>query len=304
VHGDLFGRAEKLRWVRTVNYYSCWGLLLPGGEVGKMFEAGQMSNDLFTGQSKTQIAIERLKAFCPPEGYYVAFSGGKDSIVILDLVKRSGCKYDAHYNITGIDPPELYYFIRDNFPEVERHRPEITIWKLIAKKMMPPTRKVRYCCEYLKERGGIGRYVVTGVRAKESTKRSKRRMIESCYKTSNKKYVNPIIDWSDGDVWKYIKNNDIKYCNLYDEGFKRLGCIGCPMAGSEGRRREFNRWPSYEKKYRKAFEQAAKARIENPSKNKFQGRNYLKWNDGNDMFDWWMQDNHQKGCPDQTVMFE
>jgi phosphoadenosine phosphosulfate reductase len=84
-------------------------------------------DDLFTGKSKEEIAIERIKTFCPPEGYYVAFSGGKDSVIILDLVKRSGVKFDAHYNITGIDPPELFRFIRDNFPEVQRHKPEITI---------------------------------------------------------------------------------------------------------------------------------------------------------------------------------
>ena len=55
---------------------------------------------------KVQVAIDRIKTFEPPEGYYVAFSGGKDSVVILDLVKRSGVKFDAHYNITGIDAPE------------------------------------------------------------------------------------------------------------------------------------------------------------------------------------------------------
>src|SRR5574343_1435258 len=100
-----------------------------------------ITEDLIEGRiDKVAIAIDRIRAFEPPEGYYVAFSGGKDSVVILDLVKRAGVKFDAHYNITGIDPPELFYFIRDNFPEVERHQPPITIWKLIVKKMMPPTR--------------------------------------------------------------------------------------------------------------------------------------------------------------------
>ena len=92
---------------------------------------------------KVKVAIDRIKTFEPAEGYYVAFSGGKDSVVILDLVKRAGVKFDAHYNITGIDPPELYYFIRDQHPEVERHRPEMTMWSLIVKKMMPPTRLIR-----------------------------------------------------------------------------------------------------------------------------------------------------------------
>jgi len=114
-----------------------------------------MSNlDLFTQKDKTEIAIDRLKAFCPPEGYYVAFSGGKDSVVIFDLVKRSGCKFDAHYNLTTVDPPELVKFIRQQHPEVTIRRPEKTMWKLIVENGMPPTRLIRYCCRILKEGGG------------------------------------------------------------------------------------------------------------------------------------------------------
>ena len=104
---------------------------------------------------KVQIAINRLKLHEPPEGYYVAFSGGKDSCVILDLVKRAGVKYDAHYNLTTVDPPELVQFIRREYPEAWEHRnkPEKSMWDLIVQKRMPPTRLVRYCCQYLKEGG-------------------------------------------------------------------------------------------------------------------------------------------------------
>jgi len=263
-----------------------------------------IENGIFGTIDKVAMAIDRIKAFEPPEGYYVAFSGGKDSVVLLDLVKRSGVKFDAHYNITGIDPPELYYFIRDNFPEVERHRPEITIWSLIVKKMMPPTRLVRYCCEYLKERGGTDRTVVTGVRWAESNKRSKRRLHEACFRNSRKHYLNPIIDWSDADVWEYIKSVGLKYCGLYDEGFKRLGCIGCPMDG-DGRRKEFDRWPRFEKKYRKAFAAAAAANLAALGP-EFGGRGRnakLRWTDGESMFRWWM-DGASNGDRDQTVMFE
>lgn len=256
--------------------------------------------DLFSEKSKEHIAIERLQAFCPPEGYYVAFSGGKDSIVILDLVKRSGCAYDAHYNITGIDPPELFYFIRDNFPEVTRHRPEMTIWQLIEKKMFPPLGNIRYCCEFLKERGGIDRFVVTGVRWAESTRRSKRKMVDVCFKNnSNKKYIHPIIDWSHSDIWQYIRENNLKYCSLYDEGFKRLGCIGCPNGGVKGRLRDFQRWPNYKNKYLKSFDKAAIKRLSIGKPN-----TKIKWKDGQSMFDWWMSDNHTKTNPDQTIIFE
>ncbi|MFA5643894.1 MAG: phosphoadenosine phosphosulfate reductase family protein [Candidatus Paceibacterota bacterium] len=266
-----------------------------------------MSNvDLFTGQTKDEISIQRLKDFEPKEGYYVAFSGGKDSVVLLDIVKRSGVKFDAHYNITGIDPPELYYFIRDNFPEVQRHRTDTTIWKLIVKKMMPPTRLVRYCCAELKERGGKDRRVVTGIRWAESNRRGKRSPVEECFKDKHKVYVHPIIDWSDEDIWEYIKTRDIKYCSLYDEGFKRLGCIGCPMAG-DGRIKEFKRWPKFKEKYRTAFAAAAAAANIAALGTEYGGYNRdakLRWKDGEEMFEWWMQDKHPKKQADQTIMFE
>jgi phosphoadenosine phosphosulfate reductase len=253
-----------------------------------------MSNlDLFSGKDKAEIAIDRLQAFCPPEGYYVAFSGGKDSVVILDLVKRSGVKFDAHYNITGIDPPELFYFIRDNFPEVERHRPETTIWKLIEKKGFPPTRMIRYCCEFLKERGGTDRFIVTGVRWAESSRRSKRRIVEACFRDSRKHYVNPIIDWLDADIWQYIHKYNIPYCGLYDEGFKRLGCIGCPMGSNQ--KAELERWPKYKKLYITAFKRAIAA---------YPGRCTTATNE-NEMYNWFIrQTRTPKGDPDQTVMFE
>ena len=182
---------------------------------------------------KVMMAIDRIKTFEPPEGYYVAFSGGKDSVVILDLIKRSGVKFDAHYNITGIDPPELFYFIRDQHPEVQRHRPEMTMWSLIPKKRLPPTRRVAYCCEYFKERGGGGRKVITGIRWEESNKRKTRRMVEICYKDVSKTYINPIIEWSTKDVWEYIHKNNLAYCCLYNEGFERLGCIMCPKSSNQ-----------------------------------------------------------------------
>ena len=127
--------------------------------------------DLF-GRDKVEEAIERLRMFEPPEGYYMAFSGGKDSQCIYRLARMAGVKFDAHYNITGIDPPELVYFIRKHYPGVQRHLPTETIWQLIRRKKMPPTRGKRFCCKFLKEANGGGRRVLTGIRAEESKKRA------------------------------------------------------------------------------------------------------------------------------------
>lgn len=128
---------------------------------------------------KIEIAIKRLKAFEPKEGYYVAFSGGKDSQCVYHLCKMAGVKFDAHYNVTSVDPPELVKFIKTHYPDVRFDYPRnnkgkvLTMWNLIPAERMPPTRLVRYCCESLKETSGKGRYTVTGVRQAESANRKR-----------------------------------------------------------------------------------------------------------------------------------
>lgn len=136
-------------------------------------------------EMKVKKSIERIKAFEPEDGYYLAFSGGKDSVVCKALLEMSGCKYDATYRVTSVDPPELVRFIKNQHPGVKRQVPRysqtimfeplrgkpITMWNLIPMKLLPPTRVVRYCCHALKENGGDGRLVVTGVRWEESPSR-------------------------------------------------------------------------------------------------------------------------------------
>ena len=134
----------------------------------KITQDGRVMGD---HEHKVEMAIQRLKVFEPPDGYYVAFSGGKDSQCVYHLCKMAGVKFDAHYAMTSVDPPELIWFIRKHYPDVEFTRqhyddgkPEhyykdgrpkpITMWSLIADHTLPPTRKARYCCAALKEPGG------------------------------------------------------------------------------------------------------------------------------------------------------
>jgi len=203
-----------------------------------------------------EIAMARLTEFesvaldKSPDGYYVAYSGGKDSDVILDLVRRSGVKYTAHHNLTTCDPPEVVRHVKTQ-SDVVIDRPEMTMWQLIRKNGMPPRRNARYCCRVLKERGGENHIVVTGVRWGESPARAKRRMIESCYRDKSKQFINIIIDWSTSDVWEYIRNHKIAYCGLYDEGFKRIGCVLCPM--NRNMQEQIKRWPRIAKAWEKAI---------------------------------------------------
>lgn len=234
--------------------------------------------------SKIENSIRWLKSFEPPDGYFLAFSGGKDSCVLKALADMAGVKYDAHYSVTSVDPPELIRFIREHHPDVQfdfpREDPDdpdspvITMWNLIPRKCIPPTRLARYCCEILKESAGVGRVTLTGVRRAESTRRKKNRrlvhignlrnpiilnndndeareMVENCYQES-KTVINPLIDWEDTDIWEFIRSHNIPYCPLYDQGFKRIGCIGCPM-NPETARGELDRNPKYKQNYLKAF---------------------------------------------------
>ena len=237
-----------------------------------------MLNTLF--DNKADRAIDRIKKHEPPEGYYLAFSGGKDSVVILDLAKRADVKFQAHYNNTTVDPPELVQFIR-TFPEVIISQPEISMWKLIIKKRMPPTRRVRYCCEYLKECHGGGQVIITGIRAEESGSRAKRKIYENDYKDKSKWFLTPIIDWNMHDIWEYIETRMLCYCKLYDEGYDRLGCIMCPFQHSKKQLMDAERWPKYYEAYLRAFQRCIDKRKADGMK--------TSWNTGLDMMKWWLE---------------
>lgn len=195
------------------------------------------------GMTVEDRSIELLRMYEPPEGYYLAFSGGKDSCVLLELAKRSGVKYDVHYNVTGIDPPELVRFIREHYPEVAFERPSRSFWDLLANSKVLPTRTCRWCCEAVKEHGGQGRIVLTGIRAAESSRRAKRGLVQACNRGKGRHFVNPILFWADDDVWSFIRAEGLAYCSLYDEGWKRIGCVPCPFASPKQTKRNLARWP-------------------------------------------------------------
>lgn len=203
-----------------------------------------------------------------PEGFFVAFSGGKDSQVVMDLVQRAGVKYRAYYSVTSIDPPENVYFIRKNYPEVVFIHPRRNFFKLIEQKGLP-TMMRRYCCERLKEGLGAGHMVLTGVRAAESRKRatyseieifSRRvehygkprartfeQLVESehqCIKGRDKLMVRPILDWSDEEVWQYVYDHQLPVNPCY-KMHGRVGCMFCPFASKEDIEKYEKQYPRF-----------------------------------------------------------
>jgi len=236
------------------------------------------------GYDKVEISIERMRQFEPEEGFYAAFSGGKDSTVVKHLADRAGVKYDAHFSNTGLHPPELLHYIKEHHQDVIWEQPKKNMWTLILENRMPPMRNATYCCRILKEGAGLGRLVMTGVRAEESARRKKFRMVEMCNANPAKRYLHPIIDWTAEEVWQYIKDNNLPYCSLYDEGFKRVGCCFCPMAYD--RKSHVQRFPNFYRAYIRTFQKVVET-----------GK--VPWKSGQEMVDWWLSN---EGLPKDDDM--
>ena len=280
-----------------------------------------------------QKAIQRIQTASEMSLHYYGqplvctYSGGKDSDVMLELFKRSGVPFEVHHSHTTADAPQTVHHVRKTFRELELQgikcdidyhiQPggRITMWNLIVKKKIPPTRMARYCCAVLKETGCANRMIATGVRWDESTKRKKRAEFEALGKTQKdsirattekmllsdnddsrrifercemkaKTVVNPIIEWPDRDIWLYYQNECKTHNPLYDMGYYRVGCIGCPMAG-KGRWKEFADFPKYRLAYIRAFYRMLDAIH-------ICGHT-TKWKTGEDVFNWWMDDQNIEG---------
>ncbi|MHB8880379.1 MAG: TetR/AcrR family transcriptional regulator [Thermodesulfovibrionales bacterium] len=196
-------------------------------------------------KEKTAEAVEFIKGNTPPgETLYIGFSGGKDSISVLQLVKMSGVKFKAYYAATGLDPAEIIKFIKQYHPDVEWLRPKMSFWEGIRLKGFPTASK-RWCCDILKKRPGYQvplKFRVMGIRAAESRGREERGRITTF---DGRTYLHPIFDWTDEDVWEFIKAKRLPYPGLYHEGFRRLGCVVCPFVSSGPRlQRHRERFPA------------------------------------------------------------
>lgn len=253
---------------------------------------------------KTIQKAESLASKYQDYGFHLAFSGGKDSQVIYELCKMAGVKFRPVMQVTTVDPPEVMKFIRKNYPDVIMEHPKTNFYKIIVREQSLPTMMRRFCCKYLKEQSGGNTVTILGIRKAESNKRAKRNELEiSNHKYSNsldqfnidnkdqilciggkdKILLSPIIDWTNSDVWNFIRNHKIEYCELYDQGYTRIGCMFCPNCTIKSKQRDRRNYPGVEKAIKKSIAELCK-------KGKYAEFN----NDVDDIFDWWISNVSQK----------
>ena len=213
----------------------------------------------------------------PENGFWSTFSGGKDSQCLYHLVKMAGVKSKTHMNLTSVDPPEVIRFVRTQYPDVEMIKPKTSIYEMAKKKRLIPTRRFRWCCAEFKETSGVGKVTLIGIRKEESARRAKRQEISStikgkrnedtfdqwseheekmvaCVGGKDKILVSPIIHWTERDVWEFLNVNGIPHCELYDQGYTRIGCICCPMSSPRQKIKEIERWPHVKRNWKKTIQ--------------------------------------------------
>lgn len=236
-------------------------------------------------QKKVEQAIAFLKSVkknCnheldPPE---IAYSGGKDSDVILELAKMADIYlYFPIYKNTTIDPPGTIQHVKEM--GVEIRNPKITFLELISKYGFPsPSR--RFCCAYLKEYQ-INKHVILGIRRQESGKRKHRYKepqqcrIDKKLKIDVRQYF-PILEWTNEDIAEFVEERKIKCHPLYyDENGvfhpeRRLGCMCCPLISKKKRIEQFKKYPNMIKLYAKGGIKY----LENKNHSVF-GKNVYEW---------------------------
>ena len=238
-------------------------------------------------------------AYDSENGFYLAFSGGKDSQCLYHVAKLAGVKFKAHMNLTSVDPPEVIHFVKSQYSDVELIKPKKSIFQAAIDMGILPTKRVRWCCKEFKESAGAGKVTLIGIRHAESSRRAARQEVEisekkysgdleglevyrkarnaqkrgrkpknnrevtivnadgertlGCIRGQESLLISPIIEWTDDDVWNFLNTIGVAHCELYDQGFNRIGCIGCPMSPAKQKIIENKRWPHVKRNWIKAI---------------------------------------------------
>lgn len=260
------------------------------------------------------------------EPYYLCYSGGKDSDAIRILASLAGVKHDIVNNHTTVDAPETVRYVRSipdikiNYPRrtmwqliVDKRMPPTRLVRYCCAELKERGGAGRVKVTGVRKDESPKRAANAGVvkilgKAKTIEKKAieqgvdyqitqmggivlntdndeSRRFVEQCYRTTST-MVNPILDWSTKDVWEFLHHYGCESNPLYQEGFMRIGCIGCPMGGGKCQKKEFLRYPKYKDNYIRAFDRMIK-------KQRDDGVNVV-WKSGEECFKWWVGDDHRQ----------
>ena len=242
------------------------------------------------------------------DGFFLAFSGGKDSQALYHVAKLAGVRFRAHMNFTSVDPPQVIRFVRTCYPDVITHAPVKSIFALAVDRGILPSMRIRWCCADLKESAGAGKVTLIGIRKQESTRRAKRHEIEvsnkqfsgdfdqfkkwqrktisakeaallrrmkregkkvnedyfsvnqqdqvRCINGQDSILISPIFNWTEKDVWYFLNEVvHVPHCELYDQGYHRIGCILCPMSSPRQKQREMQDFPHVRRGWLNAIKQ-------------------------------------------------
>lgn len=251
------------------NIYTAPEIIIPNGEDGKpvvpepkgislraidieaMVEANREMLEIIEQSTVKKILAIYTKYKGRLDCFHIAFSGGKDSCVLLDLVKKALPKgsFVVVFGDTGMEFPDTYEAIQkikqqcaeDDIPFyiAKSHLKPKESWELIG----PPSRVLRWCCSVHKstpqtlklrevtcKNDFVGLDFV-GVRAHESVARSTYKYENYGAKQKGQFSHNSILEWTSGEIWLYIYANDVLINETYKKGNGRAGCLFCPMSG-------------------------------------------------------------------------
>lgn len=256
------------------------------------------------------------------EPYYLCYSGGKDSDCIRILASLAGVKHDIVNNHTTVDAPETVRYIRTipnvkiEYPKktmwqliVEKGLPPTRLMRYCCEELKERGGKGRMKITGVRWAESARRAEHAGlvqIIGKEKTVRKEaeekqvehrvtnsgglvlnddndesRRFVEHCFRTTST-MLNPIVDWSDEDVWQFLRHYGCESNPLYKCGYKRIGCIGCPLSGAYSMKREFARYPKYKQLYINAFDKMVQKRIADGKP--------TQWQNGEEVMTWWLGD--------------
>ncbi|MDR1000210.1 MAG: phosphoadenosine phosphosulfate reductase family protein [Clostridiales bacterium] len=284
------------------NIYNAPEIIIPNGEDGKpvtpepkgislrpvdieaMIETNREMLEIIEQTTVKKILAIYAKYKDKLDCFHVAFSGGKDSCVLLDLVKKALPKgsFVVVFGDTGMEFPDTYDVIKktkqqcveDEIPFyiAKSHLNPKESWELFG----PPSRVLRWCCSVhksapqtlkLREITGKDDYTglaFVGIRAQESATRAEYDYFNDGKKIKGQFSHNSILEWTSAEVWLYIYTNDVTLNESYKKGSARVGCICCPMGGGKASYFEYFNYTSEVSKYFELIKKSNGRRSVNP----------------------------------------